>query len=1447
MGYSRPPHSLTGKLNDGLLTIMTTLIRHYVITMHNGFMFGTEQKICMTFQDFKGPIDIKVELERNDEVNTLLKHRIDDYQHSECFAVQIPKLSRSRQSYVLHVSALGENLNVSDSKNIMIFERDVPCIIHNDKTTYKPGDIVKFHVITMNNDFKALNKKFPLIELVDPNKNRIAQWMDVTTKQGFAEFSFPLADELTFGSYKINIPDGCEKEFKVNKYESKRFEVKLTAPDEVHLTDKSFHVEVCARYTYGKPVEGIIDLSVCVESYSHMWDYREESEHDSSEDTHCFSLKGQKADSKGCFSKDIELGNINFTTTRSNTFFRIKSKLTEGTTGHSEQASTTVNGINIKSIEFKECKSVYVKGSPYHCKVQSKNDKGQPKVNEDITLYIVDEESHDVTNIKLVTDADGIAEVKLNTAEWQSNILVKAVLSSEVRDGDNLENFRYYFYEGPSPSLLWVLKYEPKTESSLTIQEHPKQISCNSDQTVTVEYNIHRKNLNADTDHLDFFYIIFEKNGIFSYKEHTVDIKDQQNVAKLHGSFPINFHVGNFFPVAQILVFAILPNGETVATATNFLVAPYIENKMKLAFSKEQVRPGEDVNLEITVEGGGLCSVRSVDKGYLLDKPHDDSYLLKIAEYFKDAFASHPLRPRLPDDYEYDIVQLFRENQLLVLTNTGSKDLAPRMSPPKKKTKDSVKEIPKHLKRSFFPDTFIFELVPVGSDGHVELNRTTPHTITKWVTDAFCLGKNGLDSVTDVEFTTFQSYFIDLILPSSVVQGEKFTIQALIFNYEKKCMLIVAALTDAEDLITAQDKEQARCVCEGHSHSFTWDVSAVKIKTQKIHVTSGALDVEGDCKEDVLLIGKDRRTDSVEKTIEIKPKGYEEEKTKTFLLFPADNRDPIAINIEAPERLVPGSERAHIIISGDLMANVFLNLESLIDLPDGCGEQNLAKFTSYINTMDYLESTEQLTPESKAEAIEAMSKGYQKQLTHKNENGSYAMFYGDGNIWLTAFVVKSYNVAKRFIPIEEKEIQDSVDWLQTKQQPNGCFEFENYYNNYVQEDGEVTCTAYVTAALLEHRFIYNGNIVENALSCLKKSLPTVTSLYAQALLAYVFTLSGDSELRDQTLEKVKQRIVEKGGYEEVETASYIILALLSDKITTIKNLEDSGDIIRWLVKRQNPWGGFGSSQVTSIALQAVAKYAKAIYRKTGDSTVTIQLKSGFEKIVHVDKSNSLFVQMVDLPDIPGEYSVSATGEGFLYIQLHVHYNVLPEKHEKEYFSFNVTTEPCDWNHASKKEFKIHVNVRYLGQRENTNMALIILDMVSGYVPDKESVNKLKKHPLVERTEISAQNITMYLKPLSHETVSLDFSVEQEADVDNLQPTTAAVLDYYDPDEHTVVEYSAPWNSVVVHCEISATEREDCGYAAITKEKCEENGCCFDNSIPETKWCFQHGFKKTEDH
>ena len=68
--------------------------------------------------------------------------------------------------------------------------------------------------------------------------------------------------------------------------------------------------------------------------------------------------------------------------------------------------------------------------------------------------------------------------------------------------------------------------------------------------------------------------------------------------------------------------------------------------------------------------------------------------------------------------------------------------------------------------------------------------------------------------------------------------------------------------------------------------------------------------------------------------------------------------------------------------------------------------------------------------------------GYQRELTYRHDDGSYSAFGKndrEGSLWLTAFVVKSFAAASRYLYIDEKELKTSVNWLISKQQPNGCF------------------------------------------------------------------------------------------------------------------------------------------------------------------------------------------------------------------------------------------------------------------------------------------------------------------------------------------------------------------------------------------------------------------------
>lgn len=61
--------------------------------------------------------------------------------------------------------------------------------------------------------------------------------------------------------------------------------------------------------------------------------------------------------------------------------------------------------------------------------------------------------------------------------------------------------------------------------------------------------------------------------------------------------------------------------------------------------------------------------------------------------------------------------------------------------------------------------------------------------------------------------------------------------------------------------------------------------------------------------------------------------------------------------------------------SADVMGPTLTNLQKLIRLPFGCGEQNMIHFAPNIYVMSYLERTGQLTPDIKSEATGFLVQG----------------------------------------------------------------------------------------------------------------------------------------------------------------------------------------------------------------------------------------------------------------------------------------------------------------------------------------------------------------------------------------------------------------------------------------------------------------------------------------
>ncbi|XP_077202330.1 alpha-2-macroglobulin-like protein 1 isoform X2 [Paroedura picta] len=1422
---------------------------HYMVVVPAILYHPNEEKVCILLSSLPENVHLTVTLEMTAQNHSIVEKDVARPGTFECISFQVPAFTPTGntkdEEEVAHVHVLvrrGDSVSFEGRKKVLVKAVFIRDIILSDKPFYKPGETVRFRIVKLDDEFKALQETIPLIQLTDPNENRIGQWLDVETQQGIADFSFPLASEAAMGVYSIKVGDGIPPRgkalFEVEEYELPKFEVLFDLPPFVLFTDEEFVVKVCGKYTYGKPVHGRVNLTLHRTSTYYM---RMRGENLEIEKEH----SGQ-TDRTGCASFTIHGADINMTDTRYISYVNLAAEFVDEETGATNKASETLYLTSKEvSIEFIDLNPFYKQGFPYTGKM-SVSAGGIPTQNE--TVYITVEVNDVETHLPFISDENGDAHFSLDTTNWNNTLVsIRGRHSiAKVNDSDPYGSKAVY-----RDAFNWLKPFYSESNSFLEIQHVDEELSCGKDQEVLVDYIIDRKELGPEDDHVDFYYLVVSKGKIIFSGQKEVPIGQDET---LKGTFTLTLSVNmDLAPTARLLLYAVFPDGEVAADVDVFSIEKCLHHQVSVGFSKEEDLPGSEVSLQVEAAPGALCSVKAVDKSVTLktgmrtlkepeqlfdyDRYYgEDTVSGRGFGYRLEDFEPYPclLRPGHSDrrkrsrkrapwyQSEADVYSLFKLLRMKILTNTrikkpvscehpkyqrivfgsarvldgprpvakvdrGSQDLDSKAKKEKKKSKP----------RTYFPETWIWDLVPVNEEGKGSRSFTAPDTITEWIASAFCVADIGFGISQPAAFRVFQPFFVDLLMPYSVVRGETFELKATVFNYLKECIQVTVRLAESQqvDVKPCQTCRFSVCLCAEEAHTFSWNVTAAQLGHVNLSVTTEAAETQELCGNRIAMTPTHGRSDTVIKSLLVKPEGVLKEETHNAFLCSSGDAVVEEVSLKLPENIVEDSGRAVFSAIGDILGPSLEHLDRLLEMPFGCGEQNMVKFVPNIFILRYLEATNQATPEITAKAMEYMKKGYQRQLLYQHSNGSYSAFGkrdAEGNTWLTAFVARAFAQAKSHIFVDEKHIQDTVHWLEEHQHPSGCFDsVGRLFNNALKGgvDDEFSLTAYVTAALLEVHLDQNNTMVEDALACLKRNLSFVEDAYPRALSAYVFTLAGDMETRQQILRKLTEGEDREGAWIDVETSAYTLLAYLSKPEVSDDDIKEASQIAALLVKNQNPYGGFGSTQDTVIALQALSRYAALTYREIEDVQVLVKSTTGFQHEFHVDKRNRLVLQQASLPEVPGQYKVEVSGNGCAYVQSTLSYNQQPEKYEA--FALSVETLPKECSQSTRKYFEIHLRVSYTGQRERSNMVLLEVNMLSGYIPVKKTVKGLLEKPLVKKVEFDPDKVSVYLDELDRDEQHYSFSVEQEFDVRDLKPVTVKVYDYYHPDDYAVAEYNAP--------------------------------------------------------
>ena len=494
-----------------------------------------------------------------------------------------------------------------------------------------------------------------------------------------------------------------------------------------------------------------------------------------------------------------------------------------------------------------------------------------------------------------------------------------------------------------------------------------------------------------------------------------------------------------------------------------------------------------------------------------------------------------------------------------------------------------------------------------------------------------------------------------------------------------------------------------------------------------------------------------------------------------------------------PPDAIAGSGRAYVAFTGSLMTQSIEGLDQLLQMPFGCGEQNMILFAPNVFVTRYLKETDQLKPEIMAKAEHLMLVGYQREMTYQRRDGSFSAF-GDsdaeGSLWLTAFVLKTFAESREIIYVDPAVLEAAAYWIAEHQLSDGSFENVGFLHH--QEllgglQGRDALTAYVAIALLEagpNTGAFYG--VSPAIQYLEGRLEGIEDPYTLAIVAYALAIA-DSALAAEAHAKLMNMAEEDangalywpGGHgfqsAAIETTGYALLALMAND-----DLANASQAAKWLAMQRNAYGGFGSTQDTVVSLQALAEFSTKV---RADVDMTVTMASGdWRKEVRITPENADVLQVVQVP-LDSELIVTSQGRGTVVLQSVLRYNV-PDRETEIPDVFDITVDYGTESVEVDDLITVNTSVSF-NPPEEIEAGMVVLDIAvpTGFEPVRETVAALvEDDPLFKRFEIAGRKVIFYIDNLrAGQTLTFAFQARAKYPV-RAKEVVSQAYSYYRPEQ-----------------------------------------------------------------
>ena len=1271
----------------------------------------------------------------------------------------VPQLERGRYELEVQVEDVPETRRAS-----VEVEDGVLLFVETDKPIYKPGQTVHVRLMTLD----AMLRPWPAdaaIEVQDAKGIKIFRKEVLTDEYGMSTMDLPLSTEPNLGVWKLTAVAGEQEtqlDVRVEEYVLPKYEVSVDTDRDWLLAGDPIRGTVSGEYSFGKPVVG--EVEIVASRYVGQWEEYARFEGPIDGDA-AFELPPvgfvagvPRAGGQGNVTLDVTIR--------------------ERGTGYEEKTSRllTVAATPVTLKVIPESR-VFKPGLDMAYLVVAQEPDGSP-VDTDVTLTI----SYMGPNFKQYheqtldfTTTGGKAIVKGTTPPGAIALTLEA-----NADGARTS---LVLQSGHSPSDSFI-HVEQVTRGDIQVGD-------------TVRFRVR-----STREARSFYYEVLSRGTVIF-----TDVSSGPDIEFVATQL--------MAPSSRILVYQILPNNEIAADYLPFSVEASYPHEVEVGFSEMEVRPGAAVDINVRTQGESRVGLVAVDRSVFILAENR----LNLQQVFDELEKLYMLpQVELHEARRIDAVttrgarETFRDAGTIVLTNkdvpSGEKLLRPQPTNEVVVEKEVVKEVqveavvsaatpapaamgvegaPEDLAevkrvRQFFPETWIWQDIQTGADGAAVVAVEAPDSITTWMLRAVGVSKEHGLGVGESSLRVFQPFFLTVDLPFSTIRGEEFPVKVALFNYLETPQEIFVEIEEADwfDLLD----EPVKSITIDAS-----DIGGAEFMVRPRSLGGNAFKITARSTE---------AADAVIKELLVEPEGVEVETVGNRVVSDGHRHD---FHPTVPFDAIEGSGRAYVALTGSLLTQTIEGLDQLLQMPFGCGEQNMILFAPNVYIARYLKETDQLKPEIMAKAEHLMLVGYQRELTYRRHDGSFSAFGNDdaeGSLWLTAFVLKTFAEARELMYIDQSVLDAAAAWIESHQLGNGSFQNVGFLHH--QEllgglQGRDALTAYVAIALLEAG---STGPVAGAIGYLESRLDEMDDPYTMAITAYALELSG-SALKDRAYESLMSmgqtddsgalywgggavgpypadHRSERLGNQSaaIETTGYALLALLHHG-----DLASASKTAKWLAGQRNALGGFGSTQDTVVSLNGLTTFST---RVRSDVDMTVVMESGtWRKEVRVTRENADVLQMVQVP-LGEVIAVTAEGRGDAVFQSVLRYNV-PERQTEIEDVFAITVD-YGTDHVEVDDLiTVSATVRF-SPPTPVEAGMVVLDVAvpTGFAPEGGTVQAIVDgNRNVKRYEIAGRKVILYIEDMMPgEAVSFQFQARAKYPV-RAKEVVSQVYSYYRPE------------------------------------------------------------------